>query len=189
MRRGLDEKDRAIVQILQSDPDTPHRAIARQVGLSQPSVSARISRLRTAGHLALQAGVDVAAVGLTLAKIDVVTPNPDTLLDTFRNCPLLVNAITTSGRTNVTLFFVGERPEHLQAIVDVHLRPRPDVHVVDFQIVTGTFRPWVLPVSVTANRCDRTICGYVCPSCRYYVEDKCTGCPATIHYKGTFWRA
>jgi len=184
-----DETDREIIRLLQGDPDLSHRGIAKHVGLTQPAVSARIARLRRTGHLRLQAGMDVAAVGLVLAKVDVATPDPQALLDGFRNCPLLVNALFTAGRTNVTLFFVGESPEHLQSVVDVHLRPQPSVHVLDFQLVTRSFRPLILPVSPTANRCDRTVCGYVCSSCRFYREDLCTGCPATVHYKGEFWRA
>ncbi|HLB68630.1 MAG TPA: AsnC family transcriptional regulator [Thermoplasmata archaeon] len=189
MREGLDEKDRSIVAFLQTDPEVSHREIAAQVRLSQPSVSARIARLRKMGYLAIQAGVDVSEVGLTLAKVDIATPDPAALLDTFRGCPLLVNAILTSGRANLTMFFVGETAEHLQAVVDVHLRPLADVEILDFQFVTGSIRPWVLPVSMIAGRCDRTQCGFLCPSCRYYREDRCTGCPATIHYKGRFWRS
>ena len=184
-----DDVDREMIRLLQADPDLSHRQVAKTVGLSQPTVSARIARLRELGFLRLQMGMDVAAVGLALAKIDVSTPEPLALLDGFRNCPLLVNALFTAGRTNVTLFFVGESHEHLQAIVDVHLRALPGVQVVDFQIVTQSFRPLVLPVSPTANRCDRTVCGYVCSSCRFYREDLCTGCPATVHYKGRFWRS
>ena len=189
MRSTPDEKDREIIFLLQEDPELSHRQVAKRVGLSQPSVSARVARLRANGYLKLQVGMDVEAVGLVLAKIDVATSEPQALLDGFRNCPLLVNGFLTSGRTNVTLLFVGESAEHLQAIVDVHLRPLASAQLVEFQIVTRSFRPWVFPVSVTANRCDRTICGYVCPSCRYYQEDLCTGCPATIYYKGRFWRA
>jgi len=183
-----DEKDREIVQLLQGDPDVPHREIARKVGLSQPAVSARIHRLRNEGYLKIQVGLDADSVGLVLAKVDVVSLEPQALVESFRNCPLLVNALFTSGRTNATLFFVGESAEHLQTIVDVHLRPLPSVQGVEFQIITGSFHPWILPVSVTADRCDRTVCGYSCASCRYYQIDRCPGCPATIHYKGRFWQ-
>lgn len=189
MQPTLDDTDRDIIRMLQADPDVSHRHIAAEVGLSQPAVSARVARLRRDGHLRIQAGMDVAAVGLSLAKIDVATPDPQALLDGFRDCPLLVNALFGAGRSNATLFFVGESPDHLQSILDVHLRPIPGVEIVDFQLITRSYRPLVLPVSPTANRCDRTVCGYVCAQCRYYREDLCTGCPATVHYKGRFWRS
>jgi len=70
-----DETDREIIRLLQGDPDLSHRGIAKHVGLTQPAVSARIARLRRTGHLRLQAGMDVAAVGLVLAKVDVATPD------------------------------------------------------------------------------------------------------------------
>jgi len=66
-----DEKDREIVQLLQGDPDVPHREIARKVGLSQPAVSARIHRLRQQGFLKIQVGLDADSVGLVLAKVSV----------------------------------------------------------------------------------------------------------------------
>ncbi len=188
MESAVDDKDREILRLLQADPETTHRELARSLGLSQPAVSARVSKLRKGGLLKVQAGVDVEVAGLSLAKVDVATTDPQALLDGFRNCPMLVNAFLTSGTTNATLLFVGETPEHLQAVVDVHLRPSPLVKALEFQLVTRSFRPWVLPVSVGADRCDRTVCGYSCPECRFYQDDLCTGCPATVFYKGHFWR-
>jgi len=184
----LDAMDREIVRLLQSDPAISQRAIARQVGLSQPSVSARIARLKSAGILRLQIGVDPSAVGLHLAKIDVSAVDPQGLIEGFRNCPLLVNALLTLGETNVSLLMVGETLEHLESLVDMHIRPLPGVRRIEFQIITRSTIPLALPIRLDATRCDQTICGFRCPLCKFYKDDLCTGCPATIHYKGRFWR-
>ena len=186
--REIDAIDREIVRLLQEDAEASQRSIAARVGLSQPSVSARIARLRASGILRSQVGVDPHAVGLHLAKIDVAADDPQALMDAFRGCPLLVNALLTLGETNVCLFMVGESVEHLEALVDMHIRPLPGVHRLQFQVVTRTSAPLVLPMRLDAARCDRTVCGYQCPTCRFYQDDLCTGCPATVHYRGRFWR-
>jgi len=182
----LDATDREIIRMIQDDPSIPQRAIARAVGLSQPSVSARVQRLRRSGVLRVHAGVDPKTVDLLLAKIDVTTTDPPGLVDAFRGCPLLVNAFMTLGGSSVALLMVGESVENLESLVDMHIRPLPGVREVDFQIVTRTTRPLVLPLQLEA-RCETSVCGFKCNACRYYSENLCMGCPASVHYKGRFW--
>jgi DNA-binding Lrp family transcriptional regulator len=186
--RALDETDRKIVAFLQENPDAVQRDIAGHIGLTQPAISARLRRLRREGLLRVLVGLDPQKAGLLMAKIDVRTTDPQGLMDTFRNCPLLVNAFLALGGTDVSLLMIGESVENLESIVDVHIRPMSGVQSVDLQVVTRVANPLILPKAMAATKCDRTRCGFRCPSCRYYLENFCTGCPATIFYKGTFWR-
>jgi len=184
----LDETDRKIVQLLQDSPETSHREIASQVGLSQPSVSARVKKLREKGHLRIMAGIDLLQSGLTVGKVDILTTDPDLVLRSFSKCPLLLNAYQTTGRTNLTMLFAGEGAGNLQSIVDVHIRRMASVQEADLQVIVRSERPIVQPVAVEAGVCDRTVCGFTCSTCGHYREDLCTGCPASVFYKGTFWR-
>lgn len=60
----MDNIDRKILTILQENARTPLKAIAEQVFLSSPAVSARIERLENAGYiLGYQAQLSDAAMG------------------------------------------------------------------------------------------------------------------------------
>lgn len=188
MPTALAETDRKIVAFLQEHPDASQREVAEHVGLTQPAISVRVRRLREEGLLRIVVGLDPQKSGLLMAKIDVQTTDPQGLIDTFRRCPLLVNAFLTLGGTDVCLLIIGESVENLESIMDVHIRPMKGVQSANLQIVTRAANPVVLSKAMAATKCDRTTCGFMCPACRYYREDLCTGCPATVYYKGTFWR-
>ena len=60
----MDNIDRRILTILQENARTPLKAIAEQVFLSSPAVSARIERLEQAGYITgYQAQLSSAAMG------------------------------------------------------------------------------------------------------------------------------
>ena len=60
----MDNIDRRILTILQENARTPLNAIAEQVFLSSPAVSARIARLEQAGYITgYQAQLSCAAMG------------------------------------------------------------------------------------------------------------------------------
>ena len=60
----MDNIDRRILTILQENARTPLKAIAEQVFLSSPAVSARIERLEQAGYITgYQAQISCAAMG------------------------------------------------------------------------------------------------------------------------------
>lgn len=74
----IDDFDRAILRLLQSDNQTPQRVIATQVGLSAPAVQRRIARLQAAGVItANTAVVDPEAVGQPVTAIVEVNLRED----------------------------------------------------------------------------------------------------------------
>ncbi|NVO28087.1 Lrp/AsnC family transcriptional regulator [Donghicola sp. C2-DW-16] len=90
----LDDKDRAILRILQQDNKTPQRLIAEQVNLSAPAVQRRIARLESAGVIRKNiAVVEPAALGLgTSVMVEVHSASDravvlDGLKQQFRDAP------------------------------------------------------------------------------------------------------
>lgn len=63
MARSIDHIDRAIIACLQADSRTPSAEIARQVGVAERTVRARIDRLVSDGVLHLVAVLDPKAIG------------------------------------------------------------------------------------------------------------------------------
>lgn len=186
-RISLDEKDKKIIALYEKDPEIAQVDIAEQVGLSQPSVGARINKLRQSGILSTAIGMNFKQVGLNLAKVEVNTKNSIEIINQFKNCPYFLNGLIVSGQENLCLFFIAEDISTIEAIVDGHLRSNPSVMSVDLGIIISPINDMILPVKMGVDRSQDTPCGAICSTCQYYVNDRCMGCPMTKDYKGKFW--
>ena len=184
-----DEKDQVIISMFAKDPNVSQDDIAGAIGLSQPSVAARIKKLRDSGALVTQTGIDPFRVGLQVGKIDVTTTNPAKILDMFHSCPYFMNGIIVSGKSNLTLFFMAEKISTLEAIVDGHLRRLPEVQEVDFNIVISPGKQMVVPVVLSWDKRDKGPCGvsHSCKGCGNYEAGRCSGCPIVVEHKGWFF--
>jgi DNA-binding Lrp family transcriptional regulator len=183
----LDDKDRKIISIFEQDPEASQSDIAQQVSLSQPTVGARIQKLRQSGALESSAGIDLKKMGLNLAKVDLTTRSSIDIVNQFKGCPYFLNGMIVSGRENLCLFFVAEDIATIEAIVDKHLRSNPSVSSVELGIVISQVYDMVQPVKMSIEKSDKPRCGCDCSECQYYLNDQCIGCPATKFYKGKFW--
>ena len=185
----MDDKDKAIITAFAQDPNVSQDEIASRVGISQPSVAARIKKLREAGALVTQTGIDPFSVGLQVGKVDVTTTNPAKILDMFGNCPYFMNGIIVSGRDNLTLFFMAEKISTLEAFVDGHLRRLPEVQEVDFNIVISPSKQMVVPVILSWDRKDKGPCGvsHSCKGCGNFEAGRCGGCPIVVEHKEWFF--
>ena len=185
----LDAKDRIIISMYAEDPDVSQESIAKRVGLSQPSVAARIAKLKEGGALASQFGIDPLRMGLYLAKVDISSTRPDEILGMFRGCPYFANGFTISGKHNLSLLFFSESIATLEAIVNGHIRPNPSVTEVDFNIVITAERDLIVPSMMSFERSERPPCGIglQCRDCPSFRSRKCMGCPVTGQYQGTLY--
>lgn len=185
----FDEKDKTILTMFSKNPGVSQDTIGEVVGLSQPSVAVRIRKLREAGALELQAGVDPFKLGLQIAKVDVTTSDPGKVLKLFASCPYFMNGLIISGKNNLSLFFVAENISTLESIVDGHLRRMPEVQLVDFNIVISSSKKMVMPVDLVWEKKDKGPCQAhgICTECDSYKTGRCTGCPMVIPNDGWFF--
>jgi DNA-binding Lrp family transcriptional regulator len=185
----LDEKDRQIVTMMAINPEISQDEIANQIGLSQPSVAMRIRKLKQAGALETQIGISPFKMDLYVAKVDISTNNTSKVLDMFKGCPYFANGYTVSGKNNLSLFFLSEKISTLEAIVNNHIRSHESVKDVDFNIVIGSEKEFVVPTVLTPEKSELPPCGLKirCKDCSSFHEKRCTGCPATGEYQGWFY--
>ena len=183
----LDEKDRRILMLLSENPEMSQSEIAEKVGLSQPSVGARIKRLKESGAISSFIGMNLKKTGLYLAKVDITTKNTNEIVQKFVCCPFFLNGFIVTGRDNLSLFFVSEDISTLEALVDKHIRGDPNVIDADFGIVITPLRDFVMPVKTKIEKAEETPCNSDCATCTYYESERCLGCPLTAYYRGTFW--
>jgi Lrp/AsnC family leucine-responsive transcriptional regulator len=178
--------------MLQTDPEISQVEISKRLGLTQPSISARLRKLKDSGAIALQAGMNLKKIGLHIAKIDLcIKSDTNKIIERFKNCPYCINGFITSGKFNLTLLFVCEDINTLEAIVDNSLRPLPEVVDLEFSIALAPIKDLIAPITSwhgTDTINGESPCGVSCKDCDMYATDRCLGCPATKEYKGNIWR-
>lgn len=115
--------------------------------------------------------------------------NPQQIMDMFRECPYFAHGFTISGRSNLCLIFASENISTLEAIVNGHIRPNRWVTAVDFNIMIGSERPFIIPTSLVLERREGSPCGnpFGCRECKSFKEKRCMGCPSTGQYQGHFF--
>lgn len=184
----LDAKDRELLSLLEKDPETSQSVIAEKIGVSQPSVSARIYKLKQRGVLSHIVGMNFRKVGLYLAKVDLTSSNTAEIIESFRNCPYFLNGLIVSGRHNLCLFFAGEDISTLEAIVDGHIRNDPHVKDAELSIVITPVADLILPVKMSFAKNNITPCKKSCTGCAYLESGRCLGCPVIDMYRGNLWK-
>ena len=185
----LDPKDKAIISMYAENPDVSQETIGKKINLSQPSVAARIAKLKESGALAAQLGINPLKMGMYVAKVDMSSTRPDEILGMFRGCPYFANGFTISGKNNLSLLFFSESISTLESIVNGHIRSNPSVSDVDFNIVITSERDYIVPSVMNFERSDRPPCGIElqCKNCLSFKSKKCMGCPVTGQYQGTLY--
>lgn len=186
----LDKRDREILSLLEKSPEMSQSDMAEILKISQPSVSARIHKLKQKGALAHVVGMNLKKVKLHMAKVDVTANNTSSLLDIFKDCPYFLNGLIVSGKHNLCLFFVGEDIATLEAIVDGHLRNNPLVKEAEVSIVISPMKDLIMPLRMNFDFKDTPPCGNQCKceDCHHHISNRCLGCPVTNSYSGNIWK-
>ncbi len=184
----LDEKDRMILDILEKNPEISQNEIAKMVGLSQPSVGSRIKKMKELGIISHAYGINIKNAGLYILKADIKCKQPKELLNLFKDCPFFLNGFIVAGNKNLVMMFVGEDLPTLEAIVDQHIRPNPDVYDVDVGIIVRAEKDTIIPINIRVEKRDKAPCGSNCRECDYWKYHLCLGCPITGHYRGRIWK-
>ena len=161
----LDDRDHTILSMLQNNPYVSQDEIANKVKLSQPSVGARIRKLKERGILHTVNGVNFKIVDLKLAKIDVNTTDTFAVIKEFKDCPFFINSLIMSGRYNLCLFFMASDLKRLEGIVNHHLRNNPKVKDMEMNLVISTAKDFVLPLNIDFENENQIKCNQNCKDC------------------------
>ena len=159
---NLDDRDNIIIQMLQKNPETSQEEIAKVLKLSQPSVWARIRNLKQRGVIKNIVGLNFKDVDLNLAKVDVNATDTKAVIDEFKDCPYFLNALITSGKFNVCLFFAGTDLRNIEGIVNHHLRGNDKVKDIEMNFVVATTRDFVMPLNIDDTNKNQSKCKKGC---------------------------
>ena len=169
----LDDVDRKIISLLQDNPTLSQNEIAEIVNLSQPSVSARIKKLKKQGLLAYNVGVNIKKAGLHVAEIEI---GKDDEVDCIQICPYILGVIETEDTRRI--YIVGEEFSSLESIA------RKRFGKEEIKPILSAKPDFIMPLRMNnSEECKYCECG----ECKYYINGKCLGCPLSKYYKGKLW--
>ncbi|MGH2341605.1 Lrp/AsnC family transcriptional regulator [Segnochrobactraceae bacterium EtOH-i3] len=118
----LDDRDFAILELLQADGRLAISELGRRIGLSQPATSERVKRLEERGIIAgYGARLDMKALGLAMTaiiRLKTAHEHIDACQKTFRTLPFIVEIHRVTGDDCFVLKAIVPAPEALATIVD-----------------------------------------------------------------------
>ena len=142
---NIDEIDHKIIKIMMENPEITHEEIAKLVSRSQPAVGARILKLKKKQLIATQVGINFRTAGLILGIVQFTGRNPSKLKRYLRNISQLVHVFKLSGRSNFMVFIPGKSFKEIDEIVDLFLRPHPDISDISLNYLSESFNDLILP--------------------------------------------
>ncbi|MBP1853475.1 Lrp/AsnC family transcriptional regulator [Rhizobium halophytocola] len=119
----LDDRDRILLQLLQTDAQMPVQALAERVSLSPSACSRRVQRLEEAGYIARRVAVldrDKVGVPTTVFALVKTAHHQDEWIERFRRAISdlgeIVEAHRLTGNYDYLLKIVLPRVEHYDVV-------------------------------------------------------------------------
>lgn len=121
---SLDDVDKALIRLLQSDGRASYADLAPQVGLSAPAVRQRVQRLVDAGVLQIVGVTDPLALGLPVMALVGVRVQGDAraVADALAEIDNVVYLVTTAGSFDLFAEVVCRDMDELFAVVNDRIR-------------------------------------------------------------------
>jgi Lrp/AsnC family transcriptional regulator for asnA, asnC and gidA len=126
----LDATDQAIIDLLREDGRMPYRSIARELGLTEPTVRARVRRMEESNTLRLVAVTDVEAAGfgmLLAVGVTVENRSPDAVARDLAAIPEVFSVNVVVGAQDIEILVVAEDARDLNHLLAETLAAIPGV--------------------------------------------------------------
>jgi len=188
----MDETDKKIISILQTDGRTTLQDMAKIIGLSSMGTKKRLDKLQKDKIIKISALINPTVLKLYPALVMLEMESAEAmqnLLKRFEDCPRVVQIFKTVGGYNLIALVVAETQETLESISmeKCSLRCSKGIRRSEFYPVSETFFSPFLQIreGLSHKQKDMTPCDVDCMPCNRFETKKCVGCPTTIHYRGT----
>ncbi|MFX1380098.1 MAG: Lrp/AsnC family transcriptional regulator [Promethearchaeota archaeon] len=149
----MDDIDKRIVQFIQRDPTSTHTQIAKKVNRSQPTIGMRIKKLEKSGILKFQAGLNPKNLDYYLAKLNIQSSDPESIIKIIKSCPYLINGYRVSGLFNFVIIVIYSKFRDLDKIVNHHFRSNSNVKHVEVEIISEIINEFVIPFDFQIRKC------------------------------------
>ena len=152
---GIDDDDKKIIEMIESNPSITHSAIAKEIEKSQPAVGARIIKLERKHLLTKQVGFNIKEVDIKVAIVFLQTKDVENIVDKIRDCPFINHAFKISGEFNLLCYIAASSLQIIERLVDLCFRRDPDVLSVKTNIIIDSVHPFVVPIDFTIENFDQ----------------------------------
>ncbi len=140
----LDKIDNAIIQSLMKDGRKSLRQVAREIGVSTPTVETRFKRLINTGFIKKIAPIfdtDKIEFGITaLLFMKALAPKALDIAKQLSQFEEIKNVFTTSGDNNMVLRVAVDNPESLEALIRKKISVIDGVKSVSSQLITRAIK-------------------------------------------------
>lgn len=120
----LDDTDHAIIDLLREDGRLPYRAIARELGLTEATVRARVRRLEDSNTMRVVAVTDIEAAGyemLLAVGVQVENRSPVDVARELAEIPEVFSVNVVVGTHDIEILVVARDQEALADLLSVQL--------------------------------------------------------------------
>jgi Lrp/AsnC family transcriptional regulator, leucine-responsive regulatory protein len=143
----LDDVDLSILRLLSDNARLSQRQIAREIGMSPPSVGDRLARLEKSGVIrGYRVELDFGAVGYPLVAYVLIAlqgaPEPE-LIDALRHLPEVEDVHIVTGPRDLLVAIRVRDHEHLRTVLLERIWTTPGVSRVETCISLGGMKPQV----------------------------------------------
>ncbi|NHI83617.1 MAG: Lrp/AsnC family transcriptional regulator [Candidatus Thorarchaeota archaeon] len=190
----MDNVDKKLVSILQRNGRKTLSEIGEELDMTHVAVSKRLHKLINDKKLVhITAGINAEMLDIKLLFMGIETENMEIaehIKKKYKNCPRLVMLAPVTGRYNLFAVLVVEDTWSLESIIGTcSMRTEPGVRKSESWFGNAPAMPQYLGINLAPGEGDesKTPCGRNCGRCVRYNENKCVGCPPTLHYKGALW--
>jgi len=188
----LDDINRKIISQLQLNGRSTLEELAKQTGFTSMGIKKRLQKLMSQGAIQVSALMNPFSFKLYPAIVLMEVESAEkmqNLLERFKNCPRVVQIFKTIGGYNLIALVIAEDRDTLESISieKCSLRSSAGIRRSEFYPIGDIYFAPFLPIREYLTHKDKHIapCNVDCKTCTRYLNEKCVGCPATIHYKGT----
>ncbi|MBI5392665.1 winged helix-turn-helix transcriptional regulator [Candidatus Woesearchaeota archaeon] len=165
-RLGVDDKDIKILTFFMKDPFISQNEIAEKLKLSQPSINARIQKLKTKGVLNFDTGMSFSKTNLFLSRVDFTATNPNSTLEFLRKCAFFVNGFVISGKNNVSVFFINESLQKADEIINEYLRTNATISDINVSFVVSATNDFLFKIDLETIATDKCYKLNSCAECK-----------------------
>lgn len=159
---NIDEVDKTIITLLQSNPDMTHSEIAGKVHKSQPAVGARIIKLKRKNLICKTVGVNFRKVDIKIAKVEMMVKNVSEIMKKIEQCPFVLHAFKISGNYNLCIMISAPDIQTVDKMVDLCYRSDPNVFTINVSYIISSVKDLIMPINFDIEHFDEFGCGQNC---------------------------
>jgi DNA-binding Lrp family transcriptional regulator len=182
----LSKRDIDIISALMPDGRKSITQIAKETGLSRPTVTNRLEKLFTQKVISVEPGLNLKKLECSTACLTVETEGVDQrrrIEKILSRCPRVLIMLRLAEKAMLMVTLYGEDQHSLRSTIE-SIGSWAGANILNVSHGEPPLYPETFRIPVTNEKEAVAPCGKDCSECPNYVINECLGCPVTVHYLG-----